>query len=82
MVIGGLRIPPLYMQPVTGMSTMWHTVSSGIMRSDPRHEMLASTCRSKVSSDRKEGEVTESSERAHHNFNPSSFAWTPPTWLP
>ena len=51
----------------------------GIMRSDPRCEMLASTCRSKVSSDRKEGEVTESTERAHHDFNPSSVAWTPPT---
>lgn len=52
---------------------------SGRMRSDPRCAMLAGTCRSKVSSDRKEGKVTECTERAHDDFNPSFVAWTPPT---
>ena len=59
-IIGGLRISLHCMQPTTGVLTMWHTSysqDSGRMRSDPRCAMLAGTCRSKASFDRKEGKL-------------------------
>ena len=57
MIIGNLRISPHYMQPITGVLTMWHIwYSQTVAECDPIRGVQSwqGTCRSMVSSDRKE----------------------------